>query len=465
MSSEPMPVDAVRPRLEQALSGGAVLVVAAPTGSGKSTRIPGWLADARPGPVLVVEPRRVACRALATWVAAQRGGVLGDEVGYRVRFDDRSGPSTRILFVTPGVALNRLAERGTADLAALMVDELHERSWEIDLVVALARRARARGSEARLLLCSATLDTEAITQRLDAVCIEAQGRRFPVQIEHRGEGLPTPRELEPRVVAAVDETLRHGPAGDVLVFLPGKGEIERCARALAGRPVTVCPVHGGLPPEQLTRAFAEAPGRRVFLATNVAETSLTLPGVTTVIDAGLVRRRQHQAGRSVLALVPISRASMDQRAGRAGRVAPGRCVRLWGARFEPERVTPPEIERVELDDLVLRAAACGLPAPELADAPWIDPPPEFALRAAVARLREAATLDAEGRLTAVGRARARLPVSAFAARIVVDPPLALAGTVADVVALMELGRDLLLPGAPADGEDEARRELFGGAVD
>lgn len=465
MSTQALPVDEARPLVERALEGDAPVVVAAPTGSGKSTRIPGWLAEAMPDRVLVVEPRRVACRALATWVAAQRGGALGAEVGYRVRFDDRSGPDTRILFVTPGVALNMLGERGTDGLAVVMVDEFHERSWEIDLVVTLTRRARARGSHTRLLLCSATLDTEALVERLGATRVEAEGRRFPVEIEHRGQGLPSPRDLDARVATAVDETLHHGPAGDVLVFLPGKGEIERCARALAGRPITACPVHGGLPPEVLTRAFARAPGRRVFLATNVAETSLTLPGVTTVIDSGLVRRRQHQAGRSVLALVPISRASMDQRAGRAGRVAPGRCLRLWGARFEPELATPPEIERVELDDLVVRAAACGLPAHELADAPWVDPPPEFALRVALERLRASGTFDDEGRLTALGRARARLPVSPFSARILVDPPPALAGTVADLVALVELGRDLVLPGAFGDEVDLARRECFGEALD
>src|SRR5690606_18810652 len=272
-------------------------------------------------------------------------------------------------------------------------------------------------------------------------------------------------DLSDRVAEAVDATLREGPPGDVLVFLPGKGEIERCARALVGRPVTVCPVHGGLPPEALMRAFEGAGGRRVFLATNVAETSLTLPGVTTVIDSGLVRRRQHQAGRSVLALVPISRASMDQRAGRAGRVAPGRCVRLWGERFAAEPTTPPEIVRVELDDLVLRAAGCGVPARELATAPWVDPPPAFALQAALQRLRSTGALDDEGGLTAVGRARARLPVSAFSARVLADPPPELVDTVADVVALVELGRDLLLPGGTDERTSEARRERFGAAVD
>ncbi len=460
-----MPIEKARPALVRALDGPDPIVIAAPTGSGKSTQLPGWIADARPGVVLVVEPRRVACRALATWVAQQRGTTVGAEVGYRVRFDDRTSAKTRVLFVTPGMALNWLGREDMGDLAAVIVDEFHERSWEIDLVVTLVRRARANGATVPLLLCSATLDVEGLREGLGARVVQAEGRRFPVEVSYRGDSMPTPRDLEDRVAAVVDTTLRDGPQGDVLVFLPGKGEIERCGRALTGRPVTVCPVHGGLTPQTLMRAFGKAEGRRVFLATNVAETSLTLPGVTTVIDSGLVRRRQHQAGRSVLALVPVSRASMDQRAGRAGRVAPGRCVRLWTEQFVPELVTPPEIARIELDDMVLRAASGGLAASELSQAPWVDPPPAFALASAVERLRATGALDEQGALTAVGRARARLPVSAFSARILASPPAALAGTVADVVALMEVGRDLLLPGAHGGGVDEARREAYAAATD
>jgi ATP-dependent helicase HrpB len=463
--AEPLPIETVRAQMREAVVSSQPIVVAAPTGSGKSTQLPGWLADDLGGTVLIVEPRRVACRALATWVARQRGGTVGGEVGYRVRFDDRAGPQTRILFVTPGVALNILAGEGHERFAAVMVDEFHERSWEIDLVVMLLRRARAAGSAVRLLLCSATLDTELLVDQLGARLIEAQGRRFPVEIRHGGEGVPSSRDLETRVATEVDTALREGPAGDVLVFLPGKGEIERCARVLVGRAATVCPVHGGLPPEALTRAFEPAPGRRVFLSTNVAETSVTLPGVTTVIDSGLVRRRQHQAGRSVLALVAISAASMDQRAGRAGRVAPGQCVRLWGERFAAEPTTPPEITRVPLDDLVLRAAGCGVGVRDLEAAPWVEAPPAFALQSSIERLRATGAVDEAGRLTTVGDARSRLPVSSFSARILADPPAALAATVADLVALVELQRDLLLPSAYAGDTEEARAELLGGATD
>ncbi|MEM7154295.1 MAG: helicase-related protein [Myxococcota bacterium] len=462
-TSSSLPIEHVRGDVERALGRAEPIVVAAPTGSGKSTQLPGWLAEA--GPVLVVEPRRVACRALASWVAKLHGETLGEDVGYRVRFDDRTTAETRIVFATPGIALNLLASGEAERFATIMVDEFHERSWEIDLLVMLVRRARAAGGGPRLLLCSATLDTDALVEALAAQRIEAEGRRFPVTVAYRGEATPSPRDLEPRVAAAVEHAIGNWPEGDVLVFLPGKGEIERCGRALARLPVTCCPVHGGLPPAALMRAFAEAPGRRVFLSTNVAETSLTLPGVRVVIDSGLVRRRQHQAGRSVLALLPISRASMEQRAGRAGRVAEGHCIRLWGEGFAADAVTPPEIARVELDDMVLRASQCGISAGELHEAPWVESPPPFALEAAIERLRAAATLDGQGRLTAVGRARAKLPVSTMSARILVDPPSALAGTIADLVALMELSRDLVLPGMQSESVQLARRELFGKAVD
>lgn len=463
--SDRLPIEDAREAFESALARPAPVVVVAPTGSGKSTVLPGWLADAQPGPVVVVEPRRVACRALATWVARQRGESVGQTVGYRVRFDDRSGPDTRILFATPGVVLNLLADGAASQWGALLVDEFHERSWEIDMVVALARRARAAGASMRLVLCSATLDTDTLVERLAATRVEARGRRFAVEIEYAGGGLPSARDLESRVAAAVAEACERDRAGDVLVFLPGKGEIERCVRAIAEPDATVVPVHGGLPPEALMRAFAAASGRRVFVATNVAETSLTLPGVTTVIDSGLARRRQHQAGRSVLALAVISKASMDQRAGRAGRVAPGRCIRLWDERFIPEPVTPPEIARIELDDLVVRAASCGLRAPEIADAPWVDEPPSFALQAAIDRLTADGTLDAEGELTAVGAARSRLPVSPFSARMLARPPAALAALLADLVALVEVGRDLVLGTAGDERMAQARRECFEGATD
>ncbi len=462
-----LPVEAARPDFERALGTGRPVVLVAPTGSGKSTRLPGWLADAGPGPVVVVEPRRVACRALAGYVARLRGSTLGAEVGYRVRFDDRSGEQTQILFVTPGVALNLLAAQ--APVGALLVDEFHERSWEVDLVVALARRGRAGPGGVPLVLCSATLDAASLVERLDAELVRAEGRSFPVDIEYRGEGGPSAEDLEWRVRDAVLELCRRGAEGDVLVFLPGKGEIERCRRELrdAGLDAELIPVHGGISPDKLVRAFErEGDGvRRVYLATNVAETSLTLPGVRVVVDSGLARSRVHQAGRSVLALTSISRASMDQRAGRAGRVAAGRCLRLWSGAHAPSETTPPEISRVELDDLVLRAAGCGLEGAALDAAPWVTPPPAFALERARGQLRRAGAIDEEGRVTARGREQASLPVSPDSARILASAPSALLADLADLVALLEVGRDLLAVGEPGSRVDDARADLFAEARD
>jgi ATP-dependent helicase HrpB len=459
-----LPIDDVREDVCAAVRAGDPVVVAAPTGSGKSTRIPVWLEER--GRVLVVEPRRVACRALAAWLAEQRGEKLGRSIGYRVRFEDESGPDTRILFVTPGVALAMLAEaRGADRFAVVMLDEFHERSWEVDLLAALARQRRF-GENTALLLCSATLDTEALVKTLDASLVVAEGRAFPVEVEHEGEGAPTDRDLELRVAAAVQRMLEQTP-GDVLVFLPGKAEIERCRAALRGDAEAIA-VHGGVPPRVLTAAFRPSARRRVFLATNVAETSLTIPSITAVVDSGLVRMRIHRGGRAVLAVVPISAASMQQRAGRAGRVAAGRCVRLWSPRFEPESVTAPEVTRIELDDVLLRASLVGVSPAAIEDAPWITALPAFAVAAARERLHAVGAIDASGHVTPEGRAQARLPVSWLGARILAAAPPTIAGVLADVVAIVEVGRDLLLPLSAvsrAEGVEQKRAELFSGALD
>ena len=472
-----LPVDAIRQEFDLLYRSEALyappLIVTAPTGSGKSTRLPLWM-SASGERVLVVEPRRVACRALATYLAEQAGEPLGQRIGYSVRFDSKQSASTRVLFVTPGVAL-RLLSKPDLGFDAVLIDEFHERGWEVDLVAAIARRRRADGAPLKLALTSATLDAESLAEALGAELLEASGRAFPVEISHQqGAAQPSADNLPERVERAVLSALRDGAEGEILVFLPGKGEINACVRQLQRLPqgAQLVQVHASLPMAQLMRAFkAPEPGvRRVFLATNVAETSVTLPGVTWVIDSGLVRMKVHRAGKSALSLLPTSQASMDQRAGRAGRVRPGACVRLWEQGFSPEAITPPELERVELDEMVLRAAACGLEVARLEQMPWVTPPPPFAVQAARARLSALGALTASGDLTATGRACLELPVDAVSARLLLNAPSSLGATLCDLVAIMQRGARLMLPLDRLSEEErervlEARKRLLEGTRD
>lgn len=461
-----LPIDASRDALAAALStpGERPVVVVAPTGSGKSTRLPLWLDAWGHGPVLVIEPRRVACRALAGFL---REAVPEARVGYRVRFEDVSDASTRILFVTPGVAL-RLLTAAVLPFRSVLFDEFHERGLEVDLALCLLR---ARAAPPRLVLTSATVEGPQLAARLEGTLVEAMGRSYPVALEHEASPeAPTPRDLIPRLEAALARL--PDDDGDALVFLPGKGEIEAAQRELAGlaaaRGIALLPLHGSQSAAESARALRPTQGRRVVLATNVAETSLTLPGITRVIDSGLERRRQHRAGRSVLVLGPVSAASLAQRAGRAGRTAPGRCLRLFSAGYAAPAVAAPEITRLPLDDMVLAAAAAGLDARSLERAPWLDPPPPFALAAARERLARWGALDDDGALTARGARLATLPVAAFEARWLAAPPEALAATVADLVALLSREQDLFLPleRLPAARRDDvalAREALCAGA--
>lgn len=477
-----LPVDAIRDTFDQTLATTTrPVIVTAPTGSGKSTRLPGWMAEHTDQKVMVVEPRRVACRSLATFLAKQAGEKVGESVGYSIRFEDVRSAKTRVLFVTPGVALRMLAGDDFG-FGAVLIDEFHERGWEVDLIATILRVKRASGAlDAPLVFTSATLDAESLAEELDAVILEASGRTYPVTIEYADDRgavmMPTREDLDSRVERAVRDILaRDKGDGEILVFLPGKGEIASCQKRLAAlasgnSPIELLEVHASLPMHKLMKAFeAPTPGRRrIFLATNVAETSVTLTGVTWVIDSGLVRMQLHRAGRTALALVPTSEASMDQRAGRAGRVREGTCIRLWNRNWAPQAITPPEIERIELDDLLLRAAICGLDGKVLERAPWVTAPPEFALTSARKRLRALRALDEKDTLTERGARLSELPVSAHEARLLLDPPPELAATVADLVAIMQRGTRLLLRPERGRGSTdriiEARRDLFEGIKD
>ncbi|MGK0302623.1 MAG: ATP-dependent helicase HrpB [Planctomycetota bacterium] len=461
-----LPIDEIRPDFERQLDESRRLVVTAETGAGKSTRIPVWLAERFDGLILVVEPRRIACHALAEFLAAERGEKVGAYFGSRVRFSDRSGPDTRVLFCTPGVALRMLAK--PLKLGALVVDEFHERSWQVDLVVAAATSLQALG-DVPLILTSATIDAESAAAILGATTLHATGRTFPVEVQYASGSIePSTDAIGKRVADAVTEALAQHD-GEVLAFLPGMKEIRAVETALGRISEEVLIVHGSQPPEAMRRVFQKADRRRVYLATNVAETSITLPGVRIVIDSGLAKTKLHRAGRAVLATTPISDASMQQRAGRAGRIAPGVCIRLWSERFRPDAYQRPEIERVELDDLLLQAAELGLVGDALNAASWITPPPAFAVERAVDRLRSLDALDVEG-LTTRGRALAQLPVSAEEAALLVGAPKDIAATACDLVAILQARGSFLrdvadLPGSAREAVDEARLELLQGVTD
>ncbi len=439
-------------------------MVTAPTGSGKSTMVPRW-ATAR-GRVLVVEPRRVACRALASRVAELDGVPLGSsEVGYRVRDEDRARRDTRLLFVTPGVALRMIAQDGLAPFDVLVLDELHERRLDVDLLLALALD-RFRG---RLVAMSATLDGPRVAQHLGGAHIHAPGRLHPVTVHHvPGEGriggtlLPDVRGLEARLAQALGRAAQD--PGDVLVFLPGKAEIA-AALPVAQRAgdYEALPLHGGLSLDQQARVFRPTRRRKVILSTNVAETSLTIPGVGVVIDSGLVRRTQYHRGRGFLTLTPVALDAAEQRAGRAGRTAPGVCYRLWDRAAQLAPRTPPEVARESLVPLLLGAAACDA-RPE--DLRWLDPPPAHAVEAARRDLFDLGLLDPErpARLTPLGRDAFGLPLDAPLARVVLEARArgdeALTAAAVDLVAALGVGRPLF--GPPPGGVGGASRGTGGG---
>jgi len=411
-----LPVEALRDAFVAARAIRRPVIVTSPTGSGKSTRVPLWCAER--GRTLVVEPRRVVARALARRVAEESRTRLGEFAGYAVRDDARWNEDTRIVFVTVGVALRLLASGSLDDFDTWILDEFHERRAETDLLLALAR---SRKEEHRLVILSATLDAAPLARVLGAEVLHAEGRVFPVALEYA----PIPQRVNPDI-ATLPLRLERALAsleltqGVVLAFLPGVGEIHETRSWLEGRirAELLC-LHGQLSAEEQDRALSEPePGvLRVVLATNVAESALTVPGVVAVIDSGLERRLVREGGIPALTLVPISQSSADQRMGRAGRVCEGRCIRLWArsARLVP-RPTP-ALQVDEPDDWLLPLLSCGK-APE--DLPWIDRPLANGLRDARDRLAAAGLWDADpwdpdlpaqGRLTRRGATALELPLS------------------------------------------------------
>ena len=424
----PLPIDEVLPELIAALRQGSAAVLIAPTGAGKTTRVPPALLAAGIGGgqrIVILEPRRIAARAAARRMAEEGGWTLGREVGYQVRFERKAGPETRILVVTEGILVQRLqADPFLEGVGAVIFDELHERGLQTDLSLAMARRVqREVRPDLKLVAMSATLDPGPVAAFLGGCpTIESRGRLYPVDILYLDR--PDDRPLPAQIAAGVRRVLAATP-GDVLAFLPGVGEIQRSAEALAGlaaeQDLAVLPLYGDLPAERQDAVLRPSGQRKVVLATNVAETSITVDGVTAVVDSGSVRRLRFDpaTGLDRLELGKISRASADQRAGRAGRQAPGICLRLWPAWEQatlPERETP-EIARVDLAGPALQLLAWG--EPDLAAFDWFEPPDPAALATATLLLRQLGALDDQG-VTALGRTMARLPVHPRLGRLLVE---------------------------------------------
>jgi ATP-dependent helicase HrpB len=437
-----LPIDALLPEIVAALGREKYLVIEAPPGAGKTTRIPPALLPVARGDIVVLEPRRLAARMAARRVAAELGERVGETAGYQVRFEDVSGPRTRIRFVTEGVLTRRLMSDPRLDgVGVVILDEFHERHLDSDLALALLKRL-----EVRIVVMSATLDAAPVAKFLgNCPVLRSAGKLFDLKIEY------TPHSgaaLEDQVAAAVNR-LGH-LNGDVLVFLPGAAEIRRAARALERSNLLVVPLHGDLSPEEQDRAVARADRRKVILSTNVAESSITIEGVTAVIDSGLARVATDSpwTGLPALDVRRISQASATQRAGRAGRTAPGRVIRLYTAEDFHRRAAAdaPEILRRELSQVVLQ-----LRAMKIEDLDWLDPPPDAALTAATKLLD---VLEATP-------AMAGLPLPPRLAKLVVEaarrgvPEKGCA--VAAALSAGERGSSDLLALAEADWQPQTRR--------
>jgi ATP-dependent helicase HrpB len=464
-----LPIDTALPALRAALALRDSAVLSAPPGAGKSTVVPLVLlqeAWARGKRILMLEPRRLAARAVAQRMAHTLDEPVGRTVGYRMRRDTLVSRHTRIEVVTEGV-LTRMLQSDPAleGVAAVIFDEFHERSLQADLGLALALDARATlAPELRILVMSATLEAESVAALLGAApLVVAHGRSFPVETRYVGEGAP-PLPQPARQAQGVERTLARvilralrEAQGDVLVFLPGAAEIRQVGTLLesAGVAARILPLYGDLSPQAQQAALTPVAGtRRIVLATNIAETSLTLAGVRVVVDSGLVRRLRFDpvTGMSRLELVRISRASADQRQGRAARLGPGVCYRLWSeaAHRSLAPFTPPEITEADLAPLALELAGWGVR--DAATLKWLDPPPPALLASARDLLGRLGALDDDGRITRHGRDMARLSVHPRVAHMLLRARQLGALALGAELAAVLTERDLLrgLPGRDAD---------------
>ncbi|MFW5927052.1 MAG: ATP-dependent helicase HrpB [Wenzhouxiangella sp.] len=461
-----LPVDAVLPDLLDTLEGRNTVLLQAPTGSGKTTRVPPALLGASwcgQGRILLLEPRRLAARAAAGFMAREMDQAPGETVGYRTRLETRVSARTRIEVVTEGI-LTRIIQNDPAltGYSAVVFDEFHERSLNADLGLALARESQqALREDLRILIMSATLETGDLAALLDdAPLVSGQGRSFPVTVDYR----PCPREKRlPAHVAAVIRRALAEESGSLLVFLPGAGEIRTVAGLLADKlpgDTLLCPLYGQLSPAEQDAAIAPAPAgrRKVVLATAIAESSLTIEGIRIVVDGGLQRRARFDPNSGMTGLITerVSKASAEQRRGRASRLEPGRCYRLWS---ESEQAslraqTPPEILEADLAPLVLELALWGVNDPS--GLTWLDPPPAAHWNQAAELLAALGAIDAGGALTAHGRRMLDAGLHPRLAHMVVAARQRGQGRLAAELAALLSERDPLRSGSGSDMNDRVR---------
>jgi ATP-dependent helicase HrpB len=431
-SSPPLPIDAILSDIVLHLRRSSALVVSAAPGAGKTTRVPLALLDADVGAgkqVIVLEPRRIAARAAAEFISRQRYENVGKTIGYRVRLEQRGGPDTRLWLLTEGVFSRQLSRDPLLDdVGVIVLDEFHERHLQGDVALSVVRELQTTvRPDLKLVVMSATLETDRIAAHLgNCPVLRSEGRAFPVEVSYQrelGQGL-LPNLVRSALARLLGE---EDDGGDVLVFLPGAAEIRRTTAAIGElvrhHGIDIETLHGDLPLEAQRRALERGERRRVVLATNVAETALTVEGVTAVIDSGLARAARFDARRGInhVDVRPISRASADQRTGRAGRTAPGRCMRLWTAGEHAARLAyeVPEIARLDLSAVLLELRAWGLQ--EVRRLPWLDPPPEASVSRAEALLVQLGACEENTRaLTEVGRRLLNLSAPPRLARILLE---------------------------------------------
>ena len=470
MDPKQLPIYEIEDRIVAAARSGRRLILRAPTGSGKSTQVPQMLLDGvvpGGGQIVVLQPRRMAARMLAARVASERGEALGQAVGYQVRLEGKSSSETRILYVTEGILLRRMiGDPELRGVSAVVFDEFHERHLygDITLARALDLQETAR-PDLKIVVMSATLEVGELEKYL-APCevLESAGRTFPVEIRHLGR---SPGE-RPAWELAAEALAEHAPAmasGHALVFMPGAYEIQRTISEIRATPALrgfgVFALHGEMPAREQDEAVAPGAGRRIIVSTNVAETSLTIEGVTLVVDSGLARVARHDARRGINTLLveKISRASSDQRAGRAGRTAPGLCVRLWMAKDHEQRAAAelPEVRRLDLAEVVLSLKAAGVD--DLEKFRWLEPPEPRALRRAEELLADLGALDRGGGITPLGRQMLAFPAHPRYARLLLEAERLGCVKAACLLAALTQGRGLLAKSASRE-TDKRRDELL-----